>query len=576
MQSEVAYSWEINQPEPGLVKKLQQELRMEDSLFARLFVNRGIHTFEQAEVFVNPTLEALHDPFLMKGMEDAVERINVAIENGEDIVIYGDYDVDGTTSVALVYGYLRALTDQLSYYVPNRYKEGYGISIAGVDWAAQQGATLMIALDCGIKAIEQAAHAKGKGIDLIICDHHLPGEVLPEAYAILDPKQGDCPYPFKELSGCGIGFKLLQALAASRDLPKEILYHWMDLPAISIACDIVPILGENRVLTYFGLEKINKKPLPGVNELLSTATLERDVNVTDLVFRIGPRINAAGRMDDAKHAVKMLLGEAHIELGEQAQLLETRNTQRKELDRSITESAHQQLLDDEVFDEKRAIVVFDAEWHKGVIGIVASRLVDRHYKPAIVLTEDSGMITGSARSVRGFNIYKALEACEDLLDQYGGHKFAAGLKMNPENLEAFKTKFEEVVQASITEDSLQPVIHIDAELDLDRIYSGKRGIESRIWQNLKRFEPFGPSNMKPVFLTPFVRDIGEARIVGDNHLRCAFRTGTGHVHYAIGFGLGHKLELLQGPVDICYTLEENHWNGNVSLQLNLKDLRKSA
>lgn len=572
----IEYRWQFAKGDEQAVENLQRAMEMQDPLFAQLFINRGITSLEEARQFVNPSLAHLHDPFQMKGMQKAVDRLAEALGQQENIVVYGDYDVDGTTSVALVYGFLKKLTDRINYYVPNRYTEGYGISMQGVEWAAEQGATLMIALDCGIKAREQAAFAKKKGIDLIICDHHLPGEDIPDAYAILDPKQSDCEYPFKELSGCGIGFKLLQGFVMEQQMPVEELYRWMDLPAISIACDIVPILGENRVLAHFGLEKINRAPLPGVAELISTASLDRELTVTDLVFRLGPRINAAGRMDDAKHAVKLLLGEAHIGLNEQAALLETRNDQRKELDKSITESAMQQLMDDDTFADKRAAVVFDPGWHKGVIGIVASRLVDKHYKPTIVLTENEGMITGSARSVQGFNIYEALKACEDLLEQYGGHNFAAGLKMQPENLEAFMLRFEDVVQSTIGDHSLQPAINIDAELDLSRVYAGMKGVESRFWQNLMRFAPFGPGNRKPVFYSPYVRDIGEARIVGENHLRCAFRSNAGHFHYAIGFGLGHKLDLIKhGPVDICYTVEENHWNGNVSLQLSLKDIRQS-
>lgn len=570
--------WQLKHADEALVASLQEALSQRDSLLARLFVLRGIATFEEAKDFMNPGREQLHDPGLMKGMERAVERIAKALEAGERIMVYGDYDVDGTTSVSLVYGYLRGKHPNIDYYIPDRYKEGYGISMQGIDYAHESGCTLLIALDCGIKAVQQVARANRYGLDVIICDHHLPGEVLPAAHAILDPKQYDCPYPFKELSGCGIGFKLMQALADHMGWPERDLMAMIDLVAISAACDIVPMVGENRVITALGLRKINEKPLPGVQALLKATQLNRSTDVTDLVFRVGPRINAAGRLSDARHAVQLLLGEGDSEgIDQKAQLLELHNADRQDLDKQTTHECRTMVLEDTSFADKRSLVLYRPHWIKGVIGIVASRLVDEFYKPTIVLTESEGMLAGSARSVHGFSIYDALQQCEDLLESFGGHFYAAGMKLKPEKYEAFRKRFEEVVAATIRPECRQRLIEIDAELPFDRIPAGKTAVDSKWWYNLQRFAPYGPENMRPVFMTRHVREIGEAREIGDGHLRCTFRDGMGNLHRAVGWGMAHLLPLLQeGPVDICYVIELNEWKEYRNLQLQLKDIKPSG
>lgn len=570
--------WEISNPDPGVVKALQRELGMQEDLFARLFVNRGITTYAAARDFLNPSIEQLHDPFLMLGMDRAAQRLAEALHRGEKIRIYGDYDVDGTTAVALVYGYLKQYHQAIDYYLPNRYTEGYGISNRGVDDAHKSGCTLMIALDCGVKAIEQVKRANSYGIDVIICDHHLPGSAMPEAYALLDPKQPDCPYPFKELSGCGLGFKLLQALIKVRQWEEYTLHKWMDLVAISTACDIVPMVGENRVLTYLGLEKIRTQPLPGVAALLEGALRQprEEISVSDLVFRAGPRINAAGRMEDARQAVELLLEEETVEVGKKANRLHLHNSDRQDFDKAITEEAKQQVMDDPMFARKRSIVVYGEDWHKGVIGIVASRLVEQFHKPTIVLTKSEGMLAGSARSVRGFSIHDALQSCEEHLDQFGGHKYAAGMKLEEAHLESFSTRFEEVVSSTIGPESLHPVIEVEAELPLDRIPPGKKGTGSSLWRNLQRFAPFGPSNRRPVFVAYHVRDMGYAKEIGQGHLRCTFTDGSGHSVPAIGWNMAPLLAHVEaGPVDICFVLEENEYKGNRNLQLHLKDIKPS-
>lgn len=577
--------WQVISPDPDQVRSLQDALGTRDDLFARMFVNRGISNFEEASEFMNPSHDQLHDPMLMKDMPKAVDRLITAMQANERILIYGDYDVDGTTSVSLVYGVLSKHHENIDYYIPDRYKEGYGISQQGMQYAKDTGCTLVIALDCGIKALEAIAFAKEMGVEVIVCDHHLPGEILPPAYAILDPKQMGCAYPFKELSGCGIGYKLLQALTDQVGWEEQELWHWLDLVAISAACDIVPMLGENRVLTALGLEKMKHKPLPGVEALLRGVNpekqedenpLPKEITVSDLVFKIGPKINAAGRMQDARHAVKLLLGESKQEVNNQANVLHLHNTDRRQLDKDITEDAINQLLEDADFENKRAIVVYHESWHKGVIGIVASRLVDRFYKPTVVLTQSEGMLAGSARSVKDFSIYEALMDCADYLEQFGGHKYAAGMTLQPAQLEDFKQAFENAVANRIQSKSLQPVIEIEAEISFDRIPVKQYGPESKFWQNLKRFAPFGPKNKRPVFMTRHVRGNGYAREVGEGHLRCQLRDGMGVEHAAIGWGLGHKLDLLKkGPVDICYVIDENEYNGYRNLQLELKDIKPS-
>lgn len=577
--------WHLISPDPDQIRSLQEALGTKDDLFVRLFVNRGINTFDEAREFLNPDHRLLHDPMLMKDMPQAIDRLLQAMNTNERILIYGDYDVDGTTAVSLVYGVLSRYHANIDYYIPDRYKEGYGISEQGMQYARDTGCSLVIALDCGIKALEAISFAKTLGVEVIVCDHHLPGEILPPACAILDPKQPGCAYPFKELSGCGIGYKLLQALSAQVGWDDQVLWHWLDLVAISAACDIVPMLGENRVLTALGLKKMAYKPLPGVSALLrgvnpaqqGKTPAPKELTVNDLVFKIGPRINAAGRMEDARHAVRLLLGENTQEINNHANTLHLHNNDRKQLDRDITQSAIEMLEDDPAFKEKRSIVVFHADWHKGVIGIVASRLVDRFYKPTIVLTESEGRLAGSARSVKGFSIYDALMDCANHLEQFGGHKYAAGMQLLPENLASFATAFEKAVAKRIQPGSLQPVIEIEAELSFDRIPMKQYGPDSRFWQNLKRFAPFGPMNRRPVFMTRHVRSNGYAREIGEGHLRCVLRDGMGVEHTAIGWGLGHKLPLLkEGPVDICYVIDENEYNGYRNLQLELKDLKPSG
>jgi single-stranded-DNA-specific exonuclease len=569
------YHWHRKEADPVAIASLQHALGMSTDLVATLFVQRGITTFDVAAHFMNPKWEHLHDPFLMKGMDKAVARIGRAMEQQERILVYGDYDVDGTTSVALVYGFLKRYYPHLDYYVPDRYKEGYGISRQGMDYAANSGCTLVVALDCGIKDTKSIAHARELGVDVIVCDHHVPGEILPPAVAILDPLQDGCDYPCKVLSGCGIGFKLLQALVSAQGWPEEALKEVLDLPAISIACDIVPITGENRVLCALGLEKINRDPLPGVSAMMETATLKGgDLDVTVLVFRIGPRINAAGRMDDARNAVRLLLGEAGSELMNHARLLKLNNEDRQDVDRLTTEQALAQLEADPDLDMRFSTVVYQSDWHKGVIGIVASRLIERHYKPTIVFTgNEDGMLAGSARSVNGFNLYEALCECEGLLEQFGGHFYAAGMKLHPDRLDAFRERFETVVRERITEESRQPRIEIDYNMPLHMVPD----FGSKLWNHLKRFEPHGPGNMRPVFLAEGVRKFHEAREVGQGHLRLVVELPGGRNIAAIGFGLADRLaDIDKGAVDICYSLSENTWNNRTSLQMEIKDIREAG
>lgn len=577
--------WQLAAPDTTHVLTLRDALGTNDDLFARLFVNRGILDFQEARDFLNPSHDQLHDPMLMKGMPLAVDRLIRAFNNNERIMVYGDYDVDGTTAVSLVYGVLSEKHANMDYYIPDRYKEGYGISAQGMHFAKDTGCSVVIALDCGIKAHGAITTANTLGLDVIVCDHHLPGKDLPPAYAILDPKQSDCPYPFKELSGCGIGYKLLQAIGAQVGWPPEVLWYWLDLVAISTACDIVPMLGENRVLTALGLEKMQKNPLPGVAALLrgvnpadsqTTSAPLRQLTVSDLVFKIGPKINAAGRMEDAKQAVRLLLGGDKQVISNQANLLHVHNNDRKQLDKEITEEAIALLENDPDFDQKRSIVVYNEGWHKGVIGIVASRLVDRFYKPTVVLTMSEGKLAGSARSVHGFSIYDALLASAEHLEQFGGHKYAAGMQLMPDKLTAFTVAFEAAVAGSIRPESLRPVVDIEAVLSFDRIPMKRNGPDSSFWRNLSRFAPFGPGNKRPVFTTKHVRSNGYAKEVGDGHLRCTLRDGMGIEHTAIGWGLAHKLDMLKaGPVDICYTIDENEYKGYRNLQLELKDIKPS-
>lgn len=546
---------------------LQQQLKIHP-VFCQLLVMRGITTFEDAKTFFRPSLEHLHDPFLMKDMDKAIERIDKAIAQREKILVYGDYDVDGTTSVALVYSFFKNHYPWIDYYLPNRYTEGYGISTQGIDFAKQHGFSLIIALDCGIKSMDKVDYAKSLGIDFIICDHHLPDEQIPKAVAVLDPKRPDCKYPYKELSGCGIGFKLIQAWGKFHLITMEELRHYLDLVAVSIASDIVPITGENRVMAFFGLSVMNNTPRPGLKALIDVSGVTRELTISDIVFVIGPRINAAGRMDDAKDAVKLLVSEHAEHAFNNAEVLNAKNKERRGHDTSITEEALEMLRNNPEEEHKKTTVLFKSTWHKGVIGIVASRLIEHYYRPTIILTESQGVIAGSARSVPGFDIYSAIQQCTDLLDQFGGHMFAAGLTMKPENVDAFIKKFETIVANSIDENLLIPEITIDAELELE-------DVNENFFKILKQFSPFGPANMKPVFATRNVIDKG-ARIVGDGHVKFKFASKNSRNTFisGIGFGMSNKFDHIADNVfDICYTLEENEWRGTKSIELLVKEVK---
>lgn len=556
-------------PNPAQAHLLSIDLGV-PPLVARLLVQRGIHTFEDARRFFRPALTDLHNPFLMCDMQKAVDRIERAIAAGEKILVYGDYDVDGTTAVALVWSYLQSRGVQAGFYIPDRYKEGYGISFTGIEYAAAHGYSLIVALDCGIKAVDKVEFANSLRVDFIICDHHRPGSTLPAAVAVLDPKRNDCSYPYDELTGCGIGFKLVQALEQQRGHAAETLAPYLDLVAVSIAADIVPITGENRVLTTFGLERLNTMPRPGFAAILRLARPRGAITVNDLVFLLAPRINAAGRVQHGTKAVELLVADNTAQADAEAEIIQRHNTERKDLDVQITREALEELDLKPEWTGRKSTVLFNSNWHKGVVGIVASRLIDRYYRPTIVLTAVDGVATGSARSVRDFDVYEAIEACSDLLIQFGGHKYAAGLTLKAENVEQFRSRFEEVVSRTITPDQLIPEITIDATLPLN-------DIDPKTIRLLRQFAPFGPGNMNPVFLAKGVADRGWARTVGNNHLKADLidPAEPNRIFPAIGFGLGqHTTTLQRGSLaDICYTIEENIWNNTVSLQLNLKDIR---
>ena len=536
---------------------------------ATLLMQRGIETFAQAKKFFRPSLEDLHDPFLMKDMDKAVARIEQALAEGENILVYGDYDVDGTTSVALMSSYLKTRTPQIATYIPDRYAEGYGVSYQGIDYAADNDITLIIALDCGIKAIEKVAYAKEKGVDFVICDHHRPGKKIPNAVAVLDPKREDCEYPYKELCGCGVGFKLIQALEEKLGNPVETLMPFFDLVATAIGADIVPITGENRVLAYHGLHVINTLPRSGFKAILNQVKKET-LTITDVVFIIAPRINAAGRMKHGLHAVQLLVEEDEKLAEKYAAEIEAYNAERKDADRTITEEALQ-LIEELKEQERFTTVVYGEHWHKGVIGIVASRLTETYYRPTLVFTKSGNKLAASARSVKGFDVYNALEACTEHIEQFGGHKYAAGLTLDESCYEAFKNKFEEVVSQSIDQKLLTPEINADLELNL-------KEITPKFYRILKQFAPFGPGNMTPVFLTQHLTDTGYGKAVGQtqDHLKCSVQQlPDKNFIGAIGFNLGDKLPLIQHkkPFDAVYSIDENEWNGKVSLQLKLRDIR---
>jgi len=564
-----------------LVKNLAVELNIDRNL-AELLVQRGITTFDEARAFFRPSLSDLHDPFLMKDMSVAIDRIETAINEKQKILIYGDYDVDGTTAVALVYTFLHKFYDQLDFYIPDRYSEGYGISFKAIDFAAENNFSLIIALDCGIKAVDKVKYANDKGIDFIICDHHRPGSELPAAYAVLDPKRTDCPYPYKELSGCGIGFKLIQAYAQRKGTPFDTLTQYLDLVVVSIASDIVDITGENRILAHYGLKLMNIKPRPGLEAILRYSNVQKKTNgngegffnkeltISDLVFLVGPRINAAGRIESGRNSVRLLICEdleAALKLGE---TIDNYNTERKNLDTLATQQAIEMIEQDERLKTARSTVIFNRDWHKGVIGIVASRLTEHYYRPTIVLTLSGELITGSARSVKDFDVYDAIDSCSDLLEHFGGHKYAAGLSLKPENLQAFIDRFEKVVTEQLNGKELIPEIEIDTALPFNNI-------NSRFFNILKQFSPFGPGNMSPLFRTDGIIDAGGSRIVGKNHLKLyvVHPEISGGPFSAIAFQQGdHFRKIEKGiPFDICYFVEENEWNGSISLQLNIKDIR---
>ncbi len=554
-------------PSEDKVKGLAQALKVEEFV-ARLLVQRGIETFDEARQFFRPTLADLHNPYLMKDMDKAVERIEMAIENQENILVFGDYDVDGTTAVSLVSSYLKTYYPNVATYIPDRYDEGYGISFKGIDYADDNVFSLIIALDCGIKSIDHVAYAKERNIDFIICDHHRPGAVLPEAVAVLDPKREDCGYPYDELCGCGIGFKLIQALGENRNQTIEDLTSYLDLVATAIAADIVPMTGENRILANFGLKVINSDPRPGIKALVHQIK-KKTLDITDVVFIIAPRINAAGRIKHGNHAVE-LLTEFDFEQAQQfASEIESYNSERKDLDKQITKEALLQI-EENLEKERFTTVVFQENWHKGVIGIVASRLIETYYRPTLVFTKSGDKYAASARSVKGFDVYNALESCSEHLEQFGGHMYAAGMTLLEDNYHTFKDAFEKVVEETIHPDCLTPEISIDAEINFS-------DITPKLVRILQQFEPFGPQNMTPVFLTKNVYDTGYAQKLGadEEHLKLFVRQNNSEGIAAIGFGLGNKMELTtdKKSFEAVYCIDENEWNGKTSVQLRLKDIK---
>ncbi len=573
-----------NNTDSETVERLSSKLNIDSKLGNLLFL-RGVSNYEEAKNFFRPKLDQLHDPFLMKDMDKAVERVMLAVEKHEKIMVYGDYDVDGTTAVSLVYSFLRLFYKNIEFYIPDRYGEGYGISYKGIDYAYSNGVKLIIALDCGIKAVDKIDYATQKGVDFIIGDHHRPGDVIPAASAVLDPKQEDCPYPYKELSGCGVGFKLAQAIAIKNNINEEKVFDFLDLAAVSIAADIVPITGENRILAFYGLQKINTNPRSGICSLFKSAGIipsedenqkyyfNKEITINDLVFSLGPRINAAGRIDDATNSVRLLIStnkEYAEKLGAQINDL---NTTRREFDSNITKEAIDQIENNIINKEKKTTIVYNPDWHKGVIGIVASRLIERFYKPALVFTKSDDLITGSARSIKKFDIYDAIDNSSSILEHFGGHTYAAGLALKPENFEKFKKEFEDYANENLTDDMMIPEIEIDQELDIS-------DIDKKFFKILKQFAPFGPGNMSPVFQSNNIIDTGWVKTVGkngQNHLKFSVvqTTKRGAPIPSIGFNLGHHYEKMkQGkPFSVCYHIEENTWHGRTNLQLRVLDIK---
>jgi len=562
--------WNINtNSNTNAIENLKQQLNVDD-VIAKLLTQRNIFNYQEAKDFFRPDLKQLHNPFLMKGMDIAIDRINTAIKNNEKVLIFGDYDVDGTTAVSVVYSFFKNHFSEIDYYIPDRYKEGYGISFAGIDYAEENNFSLIIALDCGIKAIDKIEYANSKNIDFIICDHHLPGDKIPPAIAVLDPKQTDCPYPFKELSGCGIGLKLTEAFSIKNELPLNNCYNYLDLVAISIAADIVPLNGENRVIAFFGLDQINKNARPGVNALLNLNQQKQAVTISTLVFVLAPRINAAGRIEHGNKAVELLTCEDDILAEEFAKAINETNTQRKDLDTATTDEAIAQIENNELLSKKKTTVLFSPNWHKGVVGIVASRLIEKFYRPTIILTESDGKVSGSARSVKEYDVYNAIEKCSDLLEQFGGHKFAAGLTMKKENLEAFKIKFENIVSASITSDQLIPKVEIDIELNFYEI-------TDKLVRILKQFAPHGPENMTPTFYTKNIFETGWGKVFGNNHLKIElFQKSNPNIRFqAIAFDKGDYISFFQRkiPMDIVFKIQENEYKGVTTIQLLIEEIK---
>lgn len=548
------------------VEVLKDDLNVSETI-AQLLNQRGIHTLDEARGFFRPSLDQLHDPFLMQDMDKAVNRLSEAIANEEKILIYGDYDVDGTTSVATFYGFLEKFYTNLEFYIPDRYKEGYGVSETGIQYAHDNGFGLIVTLDCGIKAIDRVTDANALGVDVIICDHHMPGDELPPAVAILDPKRLDCKYPYKELSGCGVGFKLLQGFAIQNGIELNELYDFLDLLAVSIASDIVPITGENRVLSYFGLKKLNSAPRPGLKALVDLCKNRTALTISSIVFGIGPRINATGRMKHAAASVELLLSKTEEEAVQLAASVNDQNEKRRDFDSSITEEALQMIANDQLQDAK-STVLYKNDWHKGVIGIVASRCIEKFYRPTVILTESNDMVTGSARSVEGFNVYDAICECSDLLEQFGGHMYAAGVTMPVGNVDAFRDKFEKVVSAKITEDQLIPSVNVDIAMSLS-------DISQRFYNIVNQMAPFGPGNMQPVFVTENIQ-ANHVKVLKDQHLKfIAKQEGTDVAYDAIGFGLGEYADLVNSGMrfQMAYTVEENDFRGHKSLQLFIKDIK---
>ena len=562
--------WNILPFDENKATTLKQSLGTSLTL-CKILVQRGIEDFEAAKNYFRPQLDSLHDPWLMKDMRKAVNRIDLAFSNQEKILIFGDYDVDGTTAVATMYQFIASIYDPAltDFYIPHRYREGYGVSKMGIDFAAENGFSLVICLDCGIKSEELIGYAKTLGIDFIVCDHHLPGKILPDAAAILNPKQAGCSYPYKELCGCGVGFKLMSALAEHYSLPPETYYCYLDLVATAIAADIVPMTGENRVLAYFGLQKINTDPNPGIKALIKLGNIQTVLNITNVVFVIAPRVNAAGRMDDARKAVQLFIEKDETKAMQYAEMLHSDNSERKEADSSITSEALEMINSDETLINSKSSVVFNEHWHKGVVGIVASRLIEHYYRPTVVLTRSGDMVAGSARSVTGFNLYEAIYACREHLVAYGGHFAAAGLSLLPENVAAFSKKFNEVVSETIDERLLIPEIIIDAEINFTEI-------KESFYNNITQMEPFGPENMRPIFIARRLTETGYSKILKELHVR--FVVKQQHITLnGIGFNMADKFYLLnmQKPVDLVFTIDENEWQGNKTLQLKVIDIRLS-